>query len=447
MLLTDLNAPVQRRDYLIYGFVLALVKYAGDVAIVWFGAHFFWTPLDYVQSVWSLLTRFRPPRHQWMLLALAVWTVPFIWVGFTLSARRAKNAGLSVLTAIWFFVPYANYLLMAVLCLRPEEVPAPVTRQPDDDRTSDSSLSTSALAITAGLAVALVMVAITVVGLNRYGAVLFFLTPFMMGAVTTYVLNRRTRTTGTETTSVVLALFGFTAVALLMLAFEGLMCLIMALPIAIALGLFGSFFVRQFLSDSTRAPSILGMMLAILPVSAFVEPTPAAALYEVRSAVDVNAAPMEVWHKVVAFPPLPKPTDWLFTSGIAYPMAARIEGAGVGAVRYCEFSTGAFVEPITTWEPGARLSFAVTASPPPLREWSPYAGVAPPHLDGYLRSRRGEFRLIALPDGRTRLEGSTWYELRIAPVIYWKMFSDTLIRRIHLRVLDHVRVLAENGRN
>ena len=448
MLLTDLRAPVRPRDYLLYGLVLALVKYSGDVAIIWFGAHFFWTPLHYIQSVWSVLTRFSPRQHEWMLLALGLWTVPFIWAGFTLSARRARNAGLSELSAIWFLVPYANYLLMAALCFRPEAAPAAVPREAagPDEVKSDSPLAAAALAITAGLSVALGMVALTVMVLSSYGVALFFLTPFIMGAVTTYVLNRLSRATGPETTTVVLALFGFTAMALLMLAFEGIVCLIMALPIAVALGLFGSFFVRRLLSEKRRAPGIVAMML-LLPLSAFVEPAPTPVLYEVRSAVEVNASPMAVWQRVVAFPPLPEPTDWLFTSGIAYPMRARIEGAGVGAVRYCEFSTGAFVEPITVWEPGARLSFDVTASPPPLREWSPYSGVTPPHLDGYLRSRRGEFRLVALPGGRTRLEGSTWYELKMAPAVYWRLFSDALIRRIHLRVLDHVRTLAETGRD
>jgi hypothetical protein len=103
-------------------------------------------------------------------------------------------------------------------------------------------------------------------------------------------------------------------------------------------------------------------------------------------------------------------------------------------MRYCTFSTGSFVEPITRWEPGRRLSFDVTDSPAPMRELSPYRGVSPPHLDGYLRSKRGEFRLVDLGDGRTRLEGSTWYELEMAPEAYWQIFSDALIHRIHERV-------------
>ena len=147
----------------------------------------------------------------------------------------------------------------------------------------------------------------------------------------------------------------------------------------------------------------------------------------------------------MAFDPLPAPTELVFRLGVAAPERARIDGAGVGAVRYCVFSTGTFVEPITRWEPGRRLSFDVTASPPPMREWSPYGNLHPPHLDGFLRSRRGEFRLVALDGGRTRLEGSTWYEIEMGPEGYWQMLADDLIHRIHMRVLEHIKHEAEQG--
>ena len=52
-----------------------------------------------------------------------------------------------------------------------------------------------------------------------------------------------------------------------------------------------------------------------------------------------------------------------------------------------------------------------------------------PHLDGYFRTRRGEFRL--------------GYELEMAPQIYWKTLADAIVSRIHLRVLAHVKTLAE----
>jgi hypothetical protein len=134
----------------------------------------------------------------------------------------------------------------------------------------------------------------------------------------------------------------------------------------------------------------------------------------------------------------------IFRAGVAYPLRARIVGHGVGAVRYCEFSTGAFVEPITAWEPPALLAFDVTTNPPPLREWSPWR-IHPPHLDNFLVSHGGRFKLIPLPGGGTRLEGTTWYEHRMWPRQYWRWWSDFLIHRIHRRVLEHVRSLSESA--
>ena len=80
-----------------------------------------------------------------------------------------------------------------------------------------------------------------------------------------------------------------------------------------------------------------------------------------------------------------------------------------------------------------------------MRELSPYRAIRPPHLDGAFRARRGEFRLVALPDGRTRLEGSTWYTLELAPGGYWRLWADLLVHAIHARVLAHVKRLAEGG--
>ena len=78
-----------------------------------------------------------------------------------------------------------------------------------------------------------------------------------------------------------------------------------------------------------------------------------------------------------------------------------MEGGTVSEVVASEnpdFSTGAFVEPITAWEPPHRLAFSVQSTPPPMDELS-FREVTPPHLEGFFVSRRGEFRLEPLPAG------------------------------------------------
>ena len=81
-----------------------------------------------------------------------------------------------------------------------------------------------------------------------------------------------------------------------------------------------------------------------------------------------------------------------------------------------------------------------------MHEWSPYRHVHAQHLLDTLQSRRGEFRLIPLPNGRTRLEGRTFYQLAMEPQNYWAFFSDLLIHRIHRRVLAHIAAEVSAGR-
>ncbi len=112
-------------------------------------------------------------------------------------------------------------------------------------------------------------------------------------------------------------------------------------------------------------------------------------------------------------------------------------------MRHCEFSTGAFVEPIQVWEEPRLLQFSVVDQPAPMQEWTPYREIHPRHLSGYLASERGQFLLTPLASGGTHLEGTTWYRHHMWPADYWQLWSDAIIHRIHLRVLRHIKSLAE----
>ena len=167
-------------------------------------------------------------------------------------------------------------------------------------------------------------------------------------------------------------------------------------------------------------------------------------VYSVVSSIVIDAPPEEIWPNVTGFSELPPPKDWLMKTGVACPLRARIEGSGVGAVRYCEFTTGSFVEPVTVWEPPHRLGFDVVKQPPSMEEWSLWQTVHAPHVVGTMVSKRGEFELIPLDSRKTELKGTTWYTLDLAPSLYWKLYSDAIVHRIHNRVLGHIKELSES---
>ena len=450
-----LEAPLPRRLFIQRGVILALVKYAGDMALVsaaggtWFAPWEYFSPIGHAFGAAERLT---PPFHttaEWLAPVLALWALPFLYVGVTYSLRRALDAGRNGWWSLLFFVPWLNWLLIAVLAVlpsRPDASPASREAPTEAGRSaSRSKLSSGLLSIAQGLAVGLVGVLGLVFGLDRYGASLFLGLPVTVGAVTAFSYARHTGGSLRETLEVVTFALLALAGSYVAFAIEGLVCLLLAMPMALPLAYLGATLGRR-LAD-TRAAAPVRSALLLVPVWAVVEssaPT-TTPLREVRSVVHIDAPPAVVWEHVVAFPPLPPPTDLASRLGIAAPLRARIVGAGGGAVRYCEFPTGPFIEPITAWEPARRLAFDVVAQPKALRELSPYAAVHPPHVDGWITSERGEFRLVPLPHGGTRLEGRTWYRMGLAPSWYWGAVGDWFIHRVHLRVLVHVRRVSEGA--
>jgi hypothetical protein len=330
---------------------------------------------------------------------------------------------------------------MIWLCFQPTSPRAAAIAIPAGRR---GLLRDALLGIVSTATIALAMIGTSIYLLRDYGGALFLGTPVVIGAVNGYLVNRRELRSWGWTLGVVCLSILLTGASILLFAIEGFFCILMAAPIALAGGVLGAILGRVIAKGGATPPHQIALVLLGLPLLAgFESRLTKVPRREVISAIEIDAPPERVWPSVVGFSELPPPTERLFRMGISYPIRAHIAGDGVGAIRYCEFSTGPFVEPITRYDRPTRLSFDVIAQPPPMFEWSPYRNLHPPHLDGYIRSVAGEFRLIALPGSRTRLEGSTWYELDMAPHDYWQVWADTMIHDIHLRVLEHVKRLSE----
>jgi hypothetical protein len=456
------NRTIDRVPYLLTGVLLFLVKFAIDwtIATQAFGQP--WSPLNYLiwpnDRVVRVVDLNDPER--WFSLTMLLVSLPFIWIGVILSLHRLRAAGLPLMLIVFFFVPLVNLLLFLVLSLLPTKevldavpIPEPVRRTLEPwQRIHRSIVRESywrsglvALAVTVPLAVLGVAVGAQV--FQSYGFSLFVGAPFALGMISVLLFGfSRPQPLG-ACLSVALVAAMLAGVAIIAVAFEGLICLIMAAPIAFVLVLLGALVgyaiqARPWLSD--QGAGITLALVVTLPVlmaaESAAEPEPA--LRAVETEVIIAAPPARVWPHVIAFPPLPEPEDWYFHTGVAYPQRAEIHGTGAGAVRHCVFSTGTFVEPIEVWDAPSLLRFRVTEQPEPMREWSPYH-IHPPHLDHYLQSHRGQFLLEALPEGRTRLVGTTWYTNRMWPASYWNLWSDAIIHRIHGRVLAHIQKLAE----
>jgi Polyketide cyclase / dehydrase and lipid transport len=307
-------------------------------------------------------------------------------------------------------------------------------------------------AILLPLPFALVLTALCTRALQQYGWSLFVGIPFVLPMISVVLYGYHRPRPLADCLWLGMVWLGVAYGALLVVAFEGVICLAMALPLAIPVVLLGSavgYLIQARPLGASETKTLLLLLIAALPAMIGAEAVnrPDAPLFAVHTSVEVDATPDRVWRHVIRFDPLPAPNAWEFRTGLAYPVRAEIDGNGVGAIRRCVFSTGPFIEPIEVWDEPRLLRFAVTSNPPPMREWNPFTEIHPAHLSGFLVAYRGQFRLTEIAGGRTLLEGTTWYRHHFWPITYWQLWSDAIIHRIHQSVLEHIKRSVERNRS
>ncbi|MEA2338179.1 MAG: hypothetical protein QOE82_2186 [Thermoanaerobaculia bacterium] len=436
--LWHLEGTVSRSTYAIGGIVAFALKYAIDWSIATFIFHRHWTPLSYWRVIGPVEGQERVTL--WMFLVLLIVSLPFLWFGMAMTLLRLRDARRSAGWAALFFVPILNVVLFIALSIVPHS-------DASGRRDLSGVMESALFAIVATAALATAAIGLTTRSLETYGIGLFIAVPFCVGYLSAFLHGRRHPDARVQPYVVALLATLLLGGFLMALAWEGIICLLMAAPLGIVVAMIGaacgSRSARIRPSASPNAPAY--MAVAILPLILMAEAAAhrAAPLYRVDSEIVINAPAETVWKNVVTFSDIEGQPEWYFRAGIAYPIRARINGRGAGATRTCEFTTGTFIEPIEVWNEPRLLRFGVTSNPPPMRELSPYGGIDAPHLHGFLVSQRGQFALESLPGGRTRLTGSTWYQHHLWPAQYWRLWSDAIIHRIHLRVLRHIKVLSE----
>lgn len=291
--------------------------------------------------------------------------------------------------------------------------------------------------------ISMLLTYIGIYGIGQYGIAVFILTPLFIGFGPTVLYGYKNPITSKQSREIAYLTLAIFTAGLLIFAMEGLICIAMAAPFAILLTWLGSlmgYWVIQKKPDS--ASSIMIILILTIPTTAFIEKENKPELTSVVTSIIINAEPEIVWKNVIEFPQLNEPKEWLFKTGIAYPINAKIDGEGVGAIRNCNFTTGSFIEPITVWDKPKLLKFKVTEQPATMKEIS-FWNINAPHLHDYFVSKEGQFKLTALPNGKTLLEGTTWYYHDIKPAFYWQLWSNYIVHKIHDRVLKHIKKNAE----
>jgi hypothetical protein len=326
-------------------------------------------------------------------------------------------------------------------CLKPSREPEARTT---DAGTVSHGLQTAVLGVVAGMAVTLAAVALGALVFGAYGFGLFLVAPFVIGMTTAYLANRGADIGAKRTATLVLGATVVGGIALLVSALEGVVCIVLAAPLGLAMAVVGGFCGRAIAAVTTRPPAQSLRGLVALPlVFAFEGAVSTPARFDTVQTVAVAAPAEAVWQSIVHMEPMAAPSALVFRLGVAYPVSGEFLGEGEGAMRRGVFSTGTALERVTEWIPDRKLAFVVLTDVPALREISPWQHVHAPHVMGYFTSGLTSFELAARADGGTDIIERSSHELRLEPVLYWLPIARWIVQQNNARVLAHIRDQAE----
>jgi len=272
----------------------------------------------------------------------------------------------------------------------------------------------------------------------------FLVVPFVLGVVTVR---------GVEAPSRKFRLFApwvpmLTVVLVTVLVgWEGMICVVMALPILLLLASAGGMMTY---SEQLRSRGALPLLLALPYLVAPVEsriPEPERVAETVTS-IDISAPPSVVWPLIASVdsirPEEQRPALYI-ALGFPKPISATLSHPGVGGVRSARFEHGlTFTEKVTEWVPGHRLSFTIHANADavPATALDAHVRVGGPHFDVL----SGTYELHPLAGGRsTRLVLRSTHRLttRLNPYAAW--WVDRVMASIQKHISEVHKTRAERA--
>lgn len=213
---------------------------------------------------------------------------------------------------------------------------------------------------------------------------------------------------------------------------EGVICLLMASPLILIFVLLGSYLGRRLFAARHQH---LNVALAPVLLTLFIADSLAPHHFanQETDQIVIHAPPAQVWRYIIDYPAMETPPDyWLWRAGLPAPVQSTASGHHAGAKRQCVFTGNiAFEEKLTFVKPNRELQFDVTTQP------------NHPEIIGHFELEKGQFLLEDNGNGTTTLVGTTWYKLNVYPICYYDRWTQDIIRHVHLRVMGHIKELAE----
>lgn len=231
------------------------------------------------------------------------------------------------------------------------------------------------------------------------------------------------------------------------LGMEGMICIVMALPLMLVLASIGGCLggAAALRGNATALPILVLLPYVVGPMErGRALPTH---LAETRTSIDVAAPSSVVWPLVASVDSI-RPAEErpaLYTAmGFPHPVSAVIDQPAVGGVRLATFTGGlVFTERVTDWDQGRRLRFTIRANTDaiPASTLDPHVTIGGPFFDVLT----GTYELQPLAGGGTRIVLTSEHRVTTPFNSYAEMWTDLVMRSIQSNILEIIKARAERA--
>jgi hypothetical protein len=277
-----------------------------------------------------------------------------------------------------------------------------------------------------------------------------FLVPFVLGAVTAFFAPRRSRWRWAGWIGLPLVACMLLMGAVLLLAWEGFLCIAMASPIFLFMSMLGGAAMGGLIAidESSRAHRSAGVVASLVVLPFVLAPaegrlrTPEADRV-VRTSIAIDADAATVGRQIVRVPaiaPSEQPPARFGRIGVPRPLEATLTHEGVGGVRHARFESGLrFEETVTEWTPGQGFAFDIRVDPDSI------GATLDRHVrvgGEYFDVLEGRFSIEPAPRGVV-LHLESRHRLTTRFNAYAALWTDAIMRDIHETVCSVVKRRSE----
>jgi hypothetical protein len=271
------------------------------------------------------------------------------------------------------------------------------------------------LSFIVGLSFTSIGLVLSLTGWTSLGMAFFFFLPLAIGISSGLLPDLKQAIFGTLTSLAVFSAF------LVFTQIEGLICVLMALPILMLAMWIGWAIGRSI----RRKRGDLDIKVTVAPLLIFVVAN-ALELFSGSSSVPnsattsiiLNSSTNEVYNAIIEVDTVDVETNFLQKAGLPTPRKCILTSGEVGGLRICEFEEGEIIETIVKLEPNKYLEMDITEC----------------NLDRerhWLDFDKDIYEIEELDSNSTRITRTTTYSSTLKPRVYWEIMEEMTINSEH----------------